>query len=294
MRFSLLILSLLLIGCQEKNGSLLSDGPAVIYGSDTRKNQSEADPSIPAQATGLIVGKQHVQNTGNDIWAYRQFQLKQAYPLCEQEKFQDQLLLGFCSGVLVGPKHFLTAGHCIRNERQCGDALFVFNHTVEKSQRGVLKGSDIYSCKKILARELMSTEGGKDYALIELDRVVAKVTPVKIADSKSLKPNDSVINFSYPLGLPLKSDMGHVMRNESWSNFIDVAVDTFGGSSGSGIFNSKGELLGILTSGSDDFLEDDIHRVQTLGGCISFNRCDNGTCRSERFYRATLIPLAIQ
>lgn len=284
---------LLLASCGQKSGHSVSDNlenQNVIYGQDSRLDIPTAKLSTPARATGLLFNRRLLQALSNQTWAYKKMSLRQAYPLCESENFRDQVVLGSCSSVLIGPKTVLTAGHCIRSQAQCADALFIFGHTYEESLLGYLVSSQIFSCQKLLKFEQKIGDKGADYSIIEMDREVIGIEPVKIADSQNEKAGDIVANYSYPLGLPLKLDVGKILRNSSQSNFIEVAVDTFGGSSGSGLFNSKNELIGILSRGSDDFLEEDIYRVQTFGGCISVNRCSNGsTCLGERFYKASLI-----
>jgi hypothetical protein len=89
--------------------------------------------------------------------------------------------------------------------------------------------------------------------------------------------------------LPLKKDVGRVIANDPRLSAFSVAVDTFKGSSGSPLFNNQGELLGILSSGKEDFKEEDIYRVQTEGGCINFQRCKMGQCFGERFFKVEQI-----
>jgi Trypsin-like peptidase domain len=289
----LILTAVFLVSCEDSTSGVLSspEKKHVIYGEDTRQDLSSANLVYPAKASAMLIIERNLKPLNAKFWDFRKFTLQKGYPLCQTEKFLDQYLLGFCSGVLISSTRVLTAGHCIRNQNNCDETYLLFGFTQDKAIRGQIPTSEIYKCKKLIAQENGSSQGGRDYALIELDRQVINVQPVEIIDSKNLSLPLRVVSLSYPLGLPLKADVGSMVRNESWSNFIEAQVDTFAGSSGSGLFSSEGKLLGILSQGSDDFLEEEIRKVQTSGGCIKVNNCASGTCHNERYFRASLIPL---
>ncbi|WP_413585770.1 S1 family peptidase [Bdellovibrio sp. HCB274] len=260
-----------LAGCTAKdsNSTIKSDGAAVYYDGDSREEVSENDRTyVVAKATAMIF-----DGTRKNFPF-----LKDMYPLCENERFQEQKLIGYCSGVLIASNKLLTAAHCMQNANSCANAKLVFgaHHTVQNLP--------IFSCKQVVAlnKEL-------DFAIIELDREVMSVTPVRVAREFNLQEGDTVLSMSYPLGLPLKQDLGVVKNVDANKSFFKVAVDTFASSSGSPLFNTKGEVVGILSRGAEDILEDDIYRVQTRGGCINFNSCKNGSCNGETFVKAALI-----
>lgn len=259
---------------------------AAIFGNDSRQDLNSQHLPGPAQASAILFQKDFIQISQNLNWPFRQFSLQQAYPLCRNERFLDQPVLGFCSGVLIDFDKVITAGHCIRSQQDCAHIKMTFGWSYNKSLSKTIPANEIYSCQKILGRRNTQRDG--DYAIIQLDQPVQTAQPIKIAKNEPLF-QDRVISLSYPLGLPLKSDQGFITRNESNLLFFETQLDTFTGSSGSGLFNIRGELVGILSSGTEDFHEDDIHRVQTSGGCLNFKRCGIGDCRNERYFKVNRI-----
>lgn len=265
---------------------------AVIYHGDSREEITQTSSlGELAKATAILVDSIRLLQSRNSIsWTIQATPLKQHFPLCQDEAFLEQTTLGFCSGVLIAPNKVLTAGHCVTDKDACKNTKFIFGWNLEKSQNKSLPDSEIYSCQNILAQK-NSRSKGLDYAIVELDRPVTGVTPVKLASEILHKKGDSLLSLSYPLGLPLKKDMAKVLEDIGERNIIKMEVDTFSGSSGSPLFNAQGELVGILSMGMEDILEDDIYRVQKDGGCINFNRCRDGVCFGESYLKATRIDL---
>lgn len=283
------LLFLLLASCSNSQTPLTAvRGEAVIYGEDTRQEITPNDKFASlAAATANLVEGYNLRIDAAGIATFPVKTLGNTYPLCKEELFLDQPQLGFCSGVLIAPNQVLTAGHCLPRGGSCKDIRFHFGWTTnDAAKSNVIK--TLYSCTAVVQTEL-NTRKGLDYAILQLDREVVGVKPVKISTSK-ITVGDAVLSLSYPLGLPLKSDIGTVINSNSLGETFKVEVDTFSGSSGSPLFNQRGELLGILSSGAEDILEDDIYRVRTSGGCLNFNDCKEGNCFGETFTRASLIP----
>jgi len=263
-------------------------GSAVIYGEDTRQ-EINADSNLKQQisATALLVEsrKLHVQER---VFTFDLFRLKDNYPLCEGERFTEQPVLGFCSGVLIAPDKVLTAAHCLNTTKTCEDTRFVFGWSEAKSRVGTFASSEVYACKNIV-KQVQNIGKGLDYAVIELDRPVAGATPVTIAPTAPT-PGESVVSLSYPLGLPMKKDVGRILPT-STATLLKTEVDTFSGSSGSPLFDTEGRLVGILSRGTEDFDEDDIYNARMHNTCVNFQRCKNGSCFGESFVNTSILDL---
>lgn len=261
--------------------------PAVIYHEDSRQDVSESEGSFDAgNVTAVLIEDRKLKQVDNG-WLLKLLPLKNSIPLCKDERFLEQPILGFCSGVLIAPNKVLTAGHCMDSQNSCEKTKFIFGWNLEKSYFNSLPDSEIFHCQQI--QVLRYQRAKLDYAIVELDRPVPGVNPVKFADDISLDSGTSLISLSYPLGLPLKKDLAIVIEDDPQKNLFKAEVDTFGGSSGSPLFNAEGQLVGILSRGMEDILDDDIYRIQTYGGCLNFNRCKNGYCTGESFFKVNRI-----
>ncbi|MBI5201053.1 MAG: trypsin-like peptidase domain-containing protein [Elusimicrobia bacterium] len=253
--------------------------PNVIYGSDDRLDIWQVkNARVLALADSTVALFQ-----GSDVTSDAQDSSKSSLGvenygermgLCKNEPFYEQPMGAFCSGSLVAPDIIMTAGHCVRSESACAGTKFVFGFAVKAKGEyptGVPTG-EVYSCAKLIGREEIGT--GADWALVRLDRKVTGHKPLELNRSGVLKKGTPMFVIGHPAGLPTKVAGGATVRDETPNGFFVANLDTYGGNSGSAVFNGvTGQVEGILVRGETDY----VYR----GSCRVSNQCTNESCRGE-------------
>ena len=118
--------------------------------------------------------------------------------------------------------------------------------------------SEVYRGVEIVARKY--TKSGTDYALVRLDRPVEGHKPLVLA-SEDADKHDTVYVMGHPSGLPIKYAGGaHVLSSWGFNPYFKANLDTYGGNSGSPVFNADHEVVGILVRGDTDFI--------SVGDCV--------------------------
>ena len=248
-----------------------------IYGDDNRLDYFEAPAAMRTLADSVV-----------SLWPNKQVKFENgeyklatigfgdALNLCPGEKFREQPIGAFCSGTLVGEDIVMTAGHCITDEAKCADTKFVFGFNIDTEggkARTAVTAKDIYGCKRIIKRDLdkqasgiigtgmaiigaLLNRAGPDYALVQLDRKVEGRKPLPVNREKDLKAGTRIFVIGHPVGLPVKVAGEASVRDAGSKAFFTTDLDTFGGNSGSAVFNaSTNKIEGILVRGSTDFVD---------------------------------------
>jgi V8-like Glu-specific endopeptidase len=257
-----------LAGAQEKS----------IYGDDNRLDYYESSPAMRALADSVVsLWPSKQVSFENGEYKLKTIGFGQALNLCPGEKFREQPIGAFCSGTLVGEDIVMTAGHCITDDKSCADARFVFGYNIDQqggAARTTVPQKDMYGCKRIIKRDLdkqpsgiigtgifiagalLGKQQGPDYALIQLDRKVEGRKPLPVNRSGGAKVGDRIFVIGHPVGLPLKVAGDASVRNTDPKAFFLTDLDTFGGNSGSAVFNAAtNQIEGILVRGGTDFVD---------------------------------------
>lgn len=261
--------------------------PKVIYGSDNRLDVYEvarADVRELADSTVALIatGSMSLKQSGSYVISSQMYGA--AYGLCRDEAFYSQPSVANCSGFLVGEDLIATAGHCI-DKRTCADYKFVFGFAMinESTAQTEIPQEEVYSCKEVLAHKLNNQV---DYALVRVDRPVRGHRPLKLQQTPAVVGQELVV-IGHPAGIPTKVADGASVR--SLRNGYYVAnLDTYGGNSGSAVFNAHThEVTGILVRGDSDFAYDRANK------CNRSNLCSDKGCRGEDVTNISFIVEAL-
>lgn len=257
----------------------------VIYGSDDRLDLydvAEQTWKTKADSTVALIQGSKVKAAGNG-YSITTSNYGSSQSLCKTEPFYEQVTAAFCSGSLIGPDLIMTAGHCIRTLSSCQSTKFVFNFAYKF--KGVdpktVGTDDVYSCKELVYSELNSSNMN-DFAIVRLDRPVVGRQPLPIRQSGDVAQGDSLVVIGHPSGLATKVAGGAKVRDNSPEKYFIANLDTYGGNSGSAVFNADTGLVeGILVRGEQDF--------KYQNGCYVSNVCADGSCRGEDVTRVANI-----
>jgi S1-C subfamily serine protease len=256
----------------------------VVYGVDDRKDLYQVTQKLPKRASNSVVAlvKASDLKAEGDTYTLKTGSYQAAYDLCGSEPFVNQPIGCFCSGFLVAPDVIATAGHCVKGDADLAGIRFVFGFRMDDSATAHVHFTrdDVYSGKRVIARRL-TTADGTDYAVVQLDRPVVGRKPLPIRRTGKVKNGQSVFVIGHPCGLPQKYAPGASVRHNSPTPYFVANLDTFGGNSGSPVFNADdGSVEGILVRGETDFVSN--------GGCSVSLVCPSSGCRGEDVTRATV------
>ncbi|MBA4535212.1 trypsin-like serine peptidase [Brevibacillus halotolerans] len=262
--------------------TVLKENQKSIYGTDDRVDvfQLPQGPNLDDVDSVVALFKSaNVIDNGNGTSTLQTQNFGAAHNLCAGERFRDQPTGAFCSGFLVSPDVIATAGHCV-NADNVANVRFVFGFRMrnETTAETVINNTEIYRGVDVIARQQVGN--GPDWALVRIDRPVTNHRIARIRRAGKIDDNQAVHVIGHPSGLPTKFAGGAAVRNNEPNAFFVANLDTFGGNSGSPVFNSNThEVEGILVRGETDFVQQGTCRVSLV--------CPTTGCRGEDCTRTT-------
>jgi V8-like Glu-specific endopeptidase len=236
----------------------------VIYGIDDRIEPFEASEQYQtlAKATAGMVPKSKIQ-VENAYEVLLGGTTLEGRGMCASEAFSQQPTVANCSGFLVAEDILVTAGHCMRSQTDCEKYSWVFDYKVDHSSQSevIVDKEKVFECAEIIERELSSSTKS-DYAVIKLKKKVTDRKPVKFRTSGEPSVGDELVVIGHPTGLPTKIADGAFVRSVG-EVFLVASLDTYGGNSGSAVFNAQtGVVEGILVRGDTDYVWDSRQRCR--------------------------------
>ena len=268
--------ALILINIAPSSSAKVLIENKAIYGKDDRVEIDQYPDAAfvkKSDAIAVRIPNKDLKPISSSYFSFPDKAIQDIRRLCDGIPFNDQPAPGECSGFLVGSKTLVTAGHCIRFSNDCERHSWVFGFKVGVS---AFESSQIYSCKKVISQKLVTDDyQHSDYAVIELDREVEGVTPLEYRKEGTIEKDTPLVVIGHPSGLPMKAADGAVVKtqgnatlNEKLSRrpyFFAANLDTFGGNSGSPVFNTTTKLVeGILVKGREDYKEDPNYQCYVL------------------------------
>ena len=258
----------------------------VVYGIDNRLDIYETESSLfldLAKSTAAMVDSGRINDVEGDMMSITGSTLE-SRGICSTARFAEQITAASCSGFLVAPNLLVTAGHCITSQSDCNSYKWVFGYAKDSEDKAtfLVEKSNVYSCKRVIEQEL-NRRNKDDYALIELTRTVLDREPLEFRTEGKVEDETPLVVIGHPSGLPTKVADGAWVRNNSNDVYFAANLDTFGGNSGSAVFNSDTGLIeGILVRGETDYVYDS-------RGCRVPKVCTETGCRGEDVTRITNI-----
>lgn len=215
--------------------------------------------------TGLIL----IRQLGEDADIFKRLPMHQVvfrrkgYHIAEESwAYRDDAFLNISmSCYLLDSTHALTCVHGFRKWDSLGDST---DYLVENSR--IIFDYDnefnpaedsIYRIKKI-HRDSCSNCTNSDWAILELDKEVLNVTPLKSEDivgGDEMRKGDWMYSIGHPLGLSAKFTPGARIVANDQEHYFRASLDAFSGTSGSPIFMCRDHrFVGIVKGLVPDYL----------------------------------------
>ncbi|WP_434418080.1 FG-GAP-like repeat-containing protein [Nannocystis pusilla] len=147
----------------------------------------------------------------------------------------------FCSGTLVATNVFLTASHCV--DSQTVGRVVAMNYELSQEENSALLEEKRYRINAVLV-----DDDQWDFALLRLDGDPGGEFGWTDIREESAIEGEAIAIIQHPKGEPKQLHAGHVAELDLQRLYY-ADVNTHQGSSGAGVLDAAGRLVGIHTMG---------------------------------------------
>ncbi len=257
------------LACARAPVDLDSDQFAVINGEDDRLQAFEVPIEVREPllgASGALIFSQHLLQDDDGSVSLHAPTASEALGLCADEPFVSEPVAAFCSAVLIDDDLVATVAHCFGEDAEsaaerCHSARIAFDYAFTASDTPIeLRSDRVFACRKLVAM-------ADEVAIVQLDRTVSPALSPRPIATVTAQVGDELIVASHGAGLPLKIELAAAVTEVAEeSGTLTVAMDTFAGSSGGGLYNQDLELVGLVENGVADW--------EAVNGCTRAAQSD--------------------
>jgi hypothetical protein len=250
----------------------------IIYGPDDRGDIGtllDTGAKKNVRVVVALIEKNKLKLNGNGTYRLRPTgDYKTLYKLCDDERFKDQPVFANCSGFAIAPDLIASAGHCISKDNY-KNYVAIFDLTLLNVQQYLTAGIPadlVFQITDVIDRKYTAVD---DYAVIKVNRPIPQDRISKVQRAADISANSFYV-LGFPCGIPMKCIDDANLRNTDDPLFFVINSDTYGGNSGSPVFDMDTDsVVGILVRGNQDF------KIETAVNCSSSVQCPEKGCRGE-------------
>jgi Trypsin-like peptidase domain/von Willebrand factor type A domain len=158
--------------------------------------------------------------------------------------------LSTCSVTLVDADKVVTAGHCHQPSEALASSV-TFDYRLEcNGDRPVPYDARFYKVAEVLAHH---NDAIGDFSLLRLAEAPTGIPAIQMRHDVPVAP-EAVFGVHHPNGAPKKLSVPHpgfttVSASDASRINVPSGFDVAGGSSGSGLFDTAGRIVGVLSNG---------------------------------------------